>query len=762
MTNTAGDPGWTIRRDAYDRAEDSFYESLFALSNGRIGVRATVDFEAGGGVPGFFHSRLYARSVTVRRHLVNAPNPTFRSVLVDGVPLLATPDRITEFHQHLDLRRARQETALTLRDGLGRHTRIATTTLLPAQFTGTVLTRIAVTALDHDAPVTILAGTDWSTGNGDLGGQLPRVRIHHTELLEHDHRPGRLDLRVGSFGHPEQLTQRLAILADPAYRDLVVGRTRLAEGLRFARSAGEELRADVIAVVRAEHDDAAHGEPDLDRVPDIADVIAEHEAIWAARWEQQAEVAGDPQVVEGLRYSQFQLMSSLDRGSTVHNVPARGLTSEYHSGHFFYNTEFFALPHAAWTDPAAAKAMLRFRVSTLDAAVAHARKTGHVGARFPEEADLFGDSGSPSLVRDVLRDDEWLERAGEQVVHTSADVLHALRSYVQITGDEDFLAEECVPLLAETGRYLAGLLRFDPEVGGRTVRRVMGFDEFHYEVDHHFGTNLLVSWGLSWAADTLRELLARHPEVRDALAAREVDEALLAEWTGIAAEVHLPRPRHDGVIPVFDGYFALPDEVCELTPSHNLPLPVKENDERRTSGLVKQADVVQTMVLLPEQFTRSEIAANLAFYDPRTAHGSSLSPTSHAIAAAWVGDTRRAVRLLAASARYNLDFTHKANYRNGVHLAACAGAWLILTRGFLGADASGDRLRFAPRLPEGITEMRVPLRWRGRALTATLTSSGLVLAADATNDDPLPVEVDGVQAELSPGKTESYFAPWSS
>nr|BFF00875.1 hypothetical protein GCM10020241_25500 [Streptoalloteichus tenebrarius] len=627
--------------------------------------------------------------------------------------------------------------------------------LLPAQFTATLLQRLVVTPLDHDAPVTVLTGVDWSTGNGDLGGTLPRVRLHHAEPLEVAHRPGRLDLRVRSFGHQEELVERLAVLADPAARDVVVGRTRLAEGLRFAGGAGRDLRVDTLAVVDAPFDDAPAVDPDVDAVPDLDRVVAEHEKIWARRWKRHAEVDGDPTLVEGLRYSQFHLFGSIDRARAVHNVPARGLTSEYHSGHFFYNTEFFALPHAAWTDPDAARAMLRFRISTVDAACAHAARTGHVGARFPEEADLFGDSGSPALVRDVLRDDEWRERAGEQVVHTSADVLHALRSYVEITGDREVLHEECVPLLAEAGRYLAGLLRFDPEVGGRTVRGVMGFDEFHYDVDHHFGTNLLAGWGLSWAAETLLDLSARNPSVLAELERREISRTLLQKWVDWAGEVYLP-PTRDGVVPVFDGYFSLPDETCERHPGQNLPLPVKENDERRSGGLVKQADVVQTMVLLSERFSRSDIERNLRYYEPRTAHGSSLSPMTHAIAAAWAGDVPLATRLLAGSARYNLDFAPRENFRNGVHLGAAAGAWLVLVRGFLGADPAGEELRFAPLLPEGVTRLRVPLRWRGRGLTVVLTPGTVELLADADNALPLPVRVDDTRVELAPGARRTF------
>jgi trehalose/maltose hydrolase-like predicted phosphorylase len=61
--------------------------------------------------------------------------------------------------------------------------------------------------------------------------------------------------------------------------------------------------------------------------------------------------------------------------------------------------------------------------------------------------------------------------------------------------------------------------------------------------------------------------------------------------------------------------------------------------------VVKQADVLMLHLLVPEETEASSLAPNLAFYGPRTVHGSSLSPAVHAALLARVGEPDRALEL---------------------------------------------------------------------------------------------------------------------
>ncbi|GAB1690897.1 glycosyl hydrolase family 65 protein [Krasilnikovia sp. M28-CT-15] len=738
--------GWTIRRTSYDPAENAYYESLLGLSNGRIGLRATADFDAPGR-PGFFHMDVYGPALTVPAHLVNLFNPTLRRLTAGGLPLDLT--MATAFSQWLDLRTGQMYLDTTLVDRRGRSTRLVVETFLPATHPEVIATRIAVTRLDHNADVVLTVGIDWSTGNGDFGGTHHRVRLHHLDPPIRTWTTGRLLIAADNPPNGERVAMASAVLADIAVADRAPARgsRHLAEALVLDPTAAPQVVTQLTAVrVGANARTDAEADTYLREVVRLGyDALrANHDRIWRERWATATEVAGTPEVVEGWRYAQFQLLQSVDRGRAVTNQPARGLTSEYHSGHFFFNSELFMLPYLACVAPDVAKAMLRFRIGTLDAAIEHGHVTGYAGARFPEEADRFGRPSSPTTITDPFTRRSYTELSGVQVKHLSADVLHALAGYLETTGDDAFLSEEAMPLVIAAATYLADLMRPDRGLGGRGARDVMGFDEYHYGVDHHFGTNLLARWALRWAADTVDRTAP--------------GSGASAHWRQVADEIYFP-PAKDGVIPIFHGYFELPDQIRQQASGHRLPILDEADAERATllqsfrTRLAKQSDVVFAMILVPDSFADADLACNLAFYEPRTVHESSLSMTAHGVAAARLGQCELATGLFLASARYNLDFTNRHDYDNGVHLAAYAGAWLVLFQGFLNGRVDGSGLSIAPRLPDGVKRLRVPVRVHGRALTITVREDACIVEADPGNGGPVSVRVGSRWAELAPGES---------
>lgn len=743
------DSDWKVVRSCYDPKENAYYESLFGLSNGRIGLRPSVDFSAIG-QPGFFHADAYGSAITVPSHLLNVFNPTFRYLTVGGLP--ATLDSAVEFAEELDLRQARVTLLATLCDQRGLRTRLRVDMFLPAQYEDVVATRIEATPLGHRADIVVTTGIDWSPGNGDFGGTHSRVRLHHLEPSACQYAPGGLFVASPTPPAGSRVVTAAQVFADVASSDRAVVRQprRLAEALLQRGGTQRSLVITQLAVVRAGNDEHVDDSART-RLAEISAVGYEeladrHARTWEDRWAQGPEVTGAPEAVEGLRYAQFQLLQSVDRTRRVTNQAARGLTSEYHSGHVFFNSEFFVLPYLTYVEPEVAKAMIRFRLETLDAAVAYARDTGYAGARFPEEVDNRGRPSSPHVIKDVFADETYTENSGIHVKHLSADVLHALATYLKVTGDEAFLRDEALPLVVQSAIYLADLMRPDPRVGGRGACHVMGFDEYHYDVDHSFGTNLLAKWALRWAADAM----APHAE------AACVAPAELDRWRQVADEVYLP-PSQQGVVPVFEGYFGLPDQLRQDSPGHRLPKLTDADAERAhylrrfSTQLVKQADVVFAMSLVPEWFSDEVLAANLGYYEPRTVHESSLSMTPHAVAAARLGQSHLATELMLASARYNLDFTPREDYENGVHLAACAGAWLVIYHGFLGVQVAGDILSLAPSLPEGVTCLRVALRVFGQVLTIMAQAAGLTVTANPHNSDTVRVRLGLEEFALEPG-----------
>jgi trehalose/maltose hydrolase-like predicted phosphorylase len=151
----------------------------------------------------------------------------------------------------------------------------------------------------------------------------------------------------------------------------------------------------------------------------------------------------------------------------------------------------------------------------------------------------------------------------------------------------------------------------------------------------------------------------------------------------------------------------------------------------RTAGaqVLKQADVLMLHHLLPDQAAPGSLVPNLDFYEPRTAHGSSLSPPIHASLLARAGRYRSALEALRIAARLDLDDL-TGTTAGGLHLATMGGLWQALAFGFAGIRPCGERLLVDPRLPTEWHALELALCFRGQPLRLRIDRGGVTPAPD--------------------------------
>ena len=96
-----------------------------------------------------------------------------------------------------------------------------------------------------------------------------------------------------------------------------------------------------------------------------------------------------------------------------------------------------------------------------------------------------------------------------------------------------------------------------------------------------------------------------------------------------------------GLYEQFVGYHKLEPIDLSLYAGREAPIDVVIGRERTPrSQVIKQADVVALLALLPGEFPNAAAGANFRYYEPRCAHGSSLSAGIHALVAARLGETK--------------------------------------------------------------------------------------------------------------------------
>ncbi len=494
-----------------------------------------------------------------------------------------------------------------------------------------------------------------------------------------------------------------------------------------------------VAYVRGERGDG--------RVESIADVeragslgfealLAEHRSAWASRWEcSDVVIEGDDELQLAARLALFHLMGSVaDRDEAA--VGARGLTGHAYRGHVFWDADTFVLPFLAATHPRSARSMLEYRVRRLDAARDAAGASGNAGARFPWESADNGDDVTPRSGRNKAGQVVPI-RTGEDELHITAQVAWAASCYLDWTGDEEFASGPGCELLAETARFWASRIRRDTSGAGH-LYGVIGPDEYHEPVDDNTFTNVMARWNLRRAVGASLERAGVTDDER-------------RHWAELAESLVDGYDERTGVYEQFAGFYDLePLIFAEVAPRRPITADLLLGRERvRGSQVVKQADVVMLHHLVPEEVAPGSLVPNLDYYEPRTAHGSSLSPGVHASLFARAGRTAEAVDALRLAARIDLDDL-TATGAGGVHLAAMGSVWQALVFGFAGMRARPDRLVVDPRLPNGWNALDVRVRYHGTAVRVRAESGAVRL----TTDGPVRAEVAGEIVEVGPGVSE--------
>ncbi len=520
----------------------------------------------------------------------------------------------------------------------------------------------------------------------------------------------------------------------------------------IAAAAHEELRdgdgARVLDRI-ATYDGSAHGEAAHLAAADRLQVarklgfdrlLSEHRREWASRWEDaDVRIDGDPELQLATRFAIFHLLANApEQGEAA--IGARGLTGKAYRGHVFWDSDVYVLPCLAASRPRAARALLEYRLRRLPVAMRAARAEGRAGARFPWESAGSGREVTPARTRDG-RGELRPVLTGPLEQHIVADVAWAADCYVDWTGDQEFAAGPGRELLVQTARWWASRIETD-EAGRGHIRDVIGPDEYHEHVDDNAFTNVMARWNLRRAA---------------AVGVGVVDDREQRRWLELAEAIVDGYEPTTGVYEQFAGFHALePLLIAQLAPHRPMSADMLLGPERtRAAQVVKQPDVLMLHYLIPDEVAPGSLEPNLDFYEPRTAHGSTLSPGVHAALLARAGRTRKALELLRLTAAIDLDDIGHMT-AGGLHLAAMGSAWRALALGFAGLRPVGDALAIDPVLPPGWEALDVRVRFRDSRVRVRVHPDSVELTADppvralAPTGESVPLGRTALTFELRP------------
>ncbi len=747
--NYSIDP-WSITERHLDLDRIAHSESIFALSNGHIGVRGNLDEGEPHGTPGSYLGGFYESSKLpyaeggygypqVGQSLVNVTNGKLVRLLVDDEPFDVRYGSLDRHERTLDLRDGVLRRDVRWTSPAGAAVRIRSTRLVSFAHRAIVAVRYEVSAIDEAVRIVVQSGLVANEpipeAEGDprtaMAMRAPLVGEFHmsndTEVsLGHRTRSSELRMAAGldhvvegpegtvTSAESEDDLARVTISTELTPGASLVVVKFLAYGWSASRSMPalrDQVDAALASARRTGWDGlAAEQRQYLDEFWDHADV----------------QVDGDDELQQAVRFALFQVVQAAARAER-RAIPAKGLTGRGYDGHTFWDQETYTLPALTYTLPEAAQHALLWRYDTLPIAQDRARELHLPGATFAWRT-IHGEECSGY----------W--PAGTAAFHINADIADAVRRYVFATGDTVFDANEGFDLLVETARLWSRLGHFDHE-GRFRIDGVTGPDEYSAIADNNTFTNLMAQRNLREAAAVVR----RHP---DRAEEHEVGDDEVERWLRAADAMVVPFDERLGVTAQSEDFTRLRQWDFGATPPDRYPLLLHYPYYLLySSQVVKQADLVFALYLCGDQFSPEQKRRDFDYYEQITVRDSSLSACIQAVVAAEVGHLELAFDYFRETALVDLR-DQAGNTSDGLHLASLAGTWIAAVAGFGGMRDHDEVLSFSPRLPSALTRLSFRLLFQGRRLSVEMRPDDVTY--ELLRGTPLQVRHHGSLVALEP------------
>ncbi len=692
---------WCLYEDSYQEELIKHYEGLMTQGNGYLHVRGSYEE----GISGAMQEEEYDRkpaNVTLEKHkkqkskwgtyipgivgphpylkteMINLPYPFDLRVNAEGEALDMENCQIEKYQRYLDLR-----------DG--------------------VLTRSFLWKTKKKNVLSLTFSRFISMAEKHLAIQTLTIKAESGDAKVHVAGDINTGVRTNGFNHfiksiKEKQDDITCVMTQTNGGNIVTMRSYLNQEGEHTIQKGEHLTITKVIHVSTDRDEEI---PELKEVKedirrlDVDKALERHRHVWAEKWETaDIKILGDNRAQLAIRMSIYHLMRANNEDDPRVAICAKGHAGEGYCGRYFWDTEINMLPFFLHTNPKAARNLVKFRYLTLPGAKENAKEYGYQGARYAWEASVTGREECAN----------W--QYADHEIHVTADIIYAMEHYVQATGDVAFIKEYGLEIMKETARYWAG--RVDERDGTYELLGVMGPDEYLPMTRNNAFTNRMVKFSLEKTIQYCKEY-------------DQGDQAQLEKWEAIKESLRLPYKETEELIMQSDDFASYADldfDAIWADRSRCFGEFISQEKNYRSKAL-KQADVLEMMLLFPKEFTRKQLSVNYDYYEPITTHDSSLSAAVHGILAAHLGRMEEAERFLDKVIDIDLS-VEKRGAEEGIHIANCGGLWQLIVYGFAGLQSAmwEEDMVLTPHLPKGWKQLDIPVMWHGERKRVVVTHEG--------------------------------------
>lgn len=736
---------WHLVQDEYNSNENRKYETIFTLANGYRGIRGSLNFSSRG-ENGNFIAGVFDKSDAQVAEIVNCPDSLCFAIYLGSEKIDIDKCRVINFKRYLDMKTGILYLETEIETNSKKTVIIKSERYVSRNNVHRWAEKHEIKVLDFKGNIFIENIIDGTTVNS--ADDPANMVKHYSVEQDIDLNPG---IGLLALTHDKKIEIVEAAVLKSENEGLLKERKygRFGEKVRELYRINSINGSFVIYKYGCTYTSRDVDNPVYFAKKDISDFITKgyeyeknlHINIWEKIWDNaDIKIEGDDKAQIGIRYNIYHLSSCAYNRDNKVSIAAKGLHGEGYKGHVFWDTETFMLPFFIYTMPDVAKSLIMYRYNTLSGARKNAKMKGYNGARFPWESTDEGVEVTPKWGIDF--DGSLIKIwTGDEEYHINSDIDFAIYEYYRATMDKDFLIKYGMEILLDTAKFWESRVEYNRELDRYEINRVIGPDEFHEHINNNFYTNYFVKWSLEKTFEFAEWLKKENIEAYKTLCRRlGINADNFEKWREIIKKLYIPMRKYEKLIEQFEGYFKLKDIKITNYDHNGMPeWPVLNGLKLSETQLIKQPDVIMLLLMLREEFDINTLKENYNYYEQRTMHKSSLSPSMYSIMGMSVGDRKDAYRYFIKAIMTDIE-DNQGNTGNGLHAASAGGSWQSAVFGFGGLSIDKDMiLNINPWIPENWKELLYNILWRGSKITIDVTKNEVVIIAQ----DDITVKVYG-------------------
>jgi len=740
---------WQVIENDFDKNYNRVTESVMSLGNGHMGLRGNfAENYTGDSLQGTYIAGVYYPDKTIVgwwkngypeyfAKIANAANFIGINLQIDGTEIDLNKVDFSNFKRVLNMKKAFLERSFTVELENNR-VEIIEKRFLNQKNKELAAVKYQVRPLAQDAEIVLIPHLDGDVKNEDANYNeffwegLKKKNNKGKALLSMKTRKSDFVVATAMNWDLNKKERKVELLTGPGDENYVGNKITL------KAAAGEKIELNKYIAVCTSRDyeenlvsKKAEKKAAAAEFRGYEDLFTEHKEAWAKIWqESDIKIKGDPEAQQGIRFNIFHLNQTYTGHDPRLNIGPKGFTGEKYGGLTYWDTEAYCLPfYLATHSEDVSRNLLLYRYNHLEKAVENADKLGLDGALYPM-VTINGEECH----------NEW-EITFEEI-HRNGAIAHAVKDYVDYTGDEEYIKEYGIPVLAQISRFWADRAHFNSHKDKYMILGVTGPNEYENNVNNNWYTNRIAVWTLNYTLENLEQIKKNDPaKYEEWISELELEDSELELWQDMTEKMYYPYLEEFDVYSQQDGYLDKEQKLVSDLEEEDIPLHKNWSwDKILRSPYIKQADVLQGIYYFKEDFDRASIARHYDFYEPRTVHESSLSPCIYSLLAADLEREEKAYQLYLRTARLDLD-NYNTDTDDGLHITSMAGTWMSIVKGFAGFKVQNDQVEFRPFLPEAWDGFNFMIIFRGRRIKVNVEQEETTFYLEAGAD--LKIKVYG-------------------